>query len=117
MTVIELHEQVTQLINEGHGEEEVYLDTDPYGLMIIGEIDASCEDVDGVVIRWLGEREGEGKCKVDRDGVHIIGCECRECTKTNRTCPECGTKYWSDPEFPEMEECGHCMWTPFKETR
>ena len=54
------------------------------------------------------------KSKIDRYGVHLHGCECRECTKTNATCPECGTKYYTDPAFPKMEECHHCTWTPFE---
>lgn len=53
-----------------------------------------------------------GKRKVDKYGVHLYGCECRECTKTNRVCPECGRKYWNDDDRPDMEECPRCMWKP-----
>lgn len=55
-----------------------------------------------------------GKAKIGKDGAHLWGCECRECMKTNAVCPQCGTHYWTDPDFPEMEECHHCMWTPGK---
>lgn len=54
--------------------------------------------------------------KVGKDGAHLWGCECRECTKTNRTCPECGTKYWTDPKRSDMEECHHCGWQPERKT-
>ena len=53
--------------------------------------------------------------RIDKDGIHLFGCQCDECTRTNRTCPECGTRYWAEPGYPQFEECHHCMWTPFKE--
>lgn len=50
MTVLEVMERMEQLAKEGHGEEEVYLDTDPHDLFTIGDIDL---DSDGVgVIIW-----------------------------------------------------------------
>ncbi|NVO00924.1 MAG: hypothetical protein HXX17_16530 [Geobacteraceae bacterium] len=55
-----------------------------------------------------------GKRKVDKHGVHLHGCECHECTKTNKICPECGTAYWNEPTRPDMEECHHCGWSPLK---
>lgn len=53
-----------------------------------------------------------GKRKVDRHGVHLHGCECKECTKTNAICPQCGREYWTDPKRPDMNECPRCMWKP-----
>jgi len=50
--------------------------------------------------------------KIDKYGVHLHGCTCKECTKTNKTCPVCGTQYWAEPDMPEYEECHRCMWTP-----
>lgn len=49
-----------------------------------------------------------GKRKIDKDGAHMHGCECKECTKTNVTCPECGRHYWTEPDDPQFE-CPHCM--------
>lgn len=50
MTLLELAERADLLIKQGHGEEEVYLDTDPHDLYTIGDIDL---DTDGVgVIIW-----------------------------------------------------------------
>ena len=54
------------------------------------------------------------KHKIDSDGVHLHGCECQECMKTNATCPECAREYWNDADRPELEECPRCMWTPAK---
>ena len=53
-----------------------------------------------------------GKSKIDKNDVHLYGCECKECTQTNAVCPECGTKYWAEPDMPEYEECHKCMWKP-----
>lgn len=55
------------------------------------------------------------KSKIDAYGDHLHGCECKECTKTNSTCPECGRKYWCDIDRPDLDECPRCMWTPFKQ--
>ena len=50
MNAIEVMERMTKLVKEGHGEEEVYLDTDPHDLFTIGDIDL---DSDGVgIIIW-----------------------------------------------------------------
>lgn len=52
------------------------------------------------------------KAKIASDGAHMFGCECRECAKTNFTCPECGRENWFEPNMPESHECSRCMWTP-----
>jgi len=46
--------------------------------------------------------------RIDEHGVHLYGCECRECTKTNVECPKCGRKYWSPPDNLQFE-CTRCM--------
>jgi len=50
--------------------------------------------------------------KIDKHGVHLHGCECKECMKTNAICLQCSREYWADPKFPELNECPRCMWTP-----
>lgn len=52
------------------------------------------------------------KSKIDKHGVHLHGCECQECTKTNATCPKCGRENWFAPDRPDTHECSRCMWTP-----
>lgn len=50
MTVTEVIARMAELVESGHGDEEVYLDTDPHDLFVIGDIDL---DSDGVgVIIW-----------------------------------------------------------------
>lgn len=50
MTGRELLERMTELVNAGHGDEEVYLDTTPHDLYTIGDVDL---DADGVgIIIW-----------------------------------------------------------------
>jgi len=46
-----------------------------------------------------------GKSKIDEHGVHLYGCECRECTAVDVTCPKCGREY-SKGSF----ECPRCMY-------
>jgi hypothetical protein len=49
MTVNDVLNRFTQLVKEGHGDQHVYLDTDPINLYTIGEIDVD-SDGDGVII-------------------------------------------------------------------
>lgn len=42
-----------------------------------------------------------GKAKI-KEGAHLHGCECKRCTMTNITCPECGREYWT-----EWGDCGY----------
>ena len=46
--------------------------------------------------------------KIDKHGVHLHGCTCKDCTKTNVTCPECGREYWTDWGSVGYE-CPCCM--------
>ena len=45
-----------------------------------------------------------GKKKIDKNGVHLWGCECKECTFVDVVCPKCGWEY-SGGSF----ECPRCM--------
>lgn len=50
MLANELLEKVQALVDAGHGEEIVYLDTNPHDLFVAGDIDL---DTDGVgIIIW-----------------------------------------------------------------
>jgi len=50
MIAKEVLQRFQKLVDAGHGDEEVYLDTDPHDLFIIGDIDL---DSDGVgIIIW-----------------------------------------------------------------
>jgi hypothetical protein len=50
MILKDLYQRVQELVEQGHGDEEVYLDTDPHDLFTIGDIDL---DTDGVgIIIW-----------------------------------------------------------------
>lgn len=50
MTARELRDHLTVLVDVGHGDEEVFLDTGPHGLHVVGAVDL---DADGVgVIIW-----------------------------------------------------------------
>ena len=50
MIATELLAKLQALVDAGHGEETVYLDTNPHDLFIVGDIDL---DTDGVgIIIW-----------------------------------------------------------------
>lgn len=50
MTAVELYLKLEKLLSAGHGEETVYLDTNPHDLFVAGDIDL---DTDGVgIIIW-----------------------------------------------------------------
>lgn len=49
MTVTELRDRLNDLIAEGHGEEEVFLDTGPDNLYTIGDVDLDGDEF-GVII-------------------------------------------------------------------
>ena len=49
MTVSDVLNKFQQLIDEGHAEEEVYLDTGPHNLFTIGDIDLDADEF-GIII-------------------------------------------------------------------
>jgi hypothetical protein len=49
MIASELLAKLQQLVDAGHGDQEVYLDTNPHDLHIIGDIDLDGDEV-GIII-------------------------------------------------------------------